>query len=71
MREFFTRRPLDNAPIVVKEGVEGFFPMQDKTVSDATLKALNEAHGNTEKDVLHAVSCSMFGWDIPAADLIS
>ena len=75
-RRFFLRRPMTGEPICIIQGESGFYPAtiggdNSPEATDAKLAAANAIFNNTEADIEAALTCSMFGWDIPAANNIS
>ena len=67
-RQFFTMK--DGNAIAIIEGEQGYNKVSH--VSHVTpaqvVQRMNEFNHNSAEDVEVAVTCSMFGWDIPAAD---
>ena len=73
-RKFFTREPVTKDPIYLVEGEIGHHPLgliEGIHNFDANLDYLNDYFGNTANDLEIAMTCSMFGWDISAADELS
>jgi len=69
VREFVVKHPVENGLVVIKQGVQGFFDAPGMT--DILAESINKKNGNTERDLEIAVTCSMFGWGIPAASVLS
>ena len=69
-RQFYTRHPETNKPIAIEYDIEGYTQMP-YPLDDDTIASLNGLAGNTDADVEIALTCSMFGWDIPMAGDLS
>ena len=73
-RQFYTRHPDTNKPIRVVQGESGYrpvTPVEGNNDIEKSLLKLNAFFNNTSKDLEIAISCSMFGWDIPYANELS
>ena len=68
MREFVCEHPETGEYILIRKGVQGYIPFP---CTDRRAELVNKANGNNIDDLDIAVACSMFGWDIPAADELS
>ena len=69
MRVFIALHPLEeNKMVMIRQGEKGYIPAP---YSEEAQSKMNEAHGNSEADLEIAVSCSMFGWDIPKVQELS
>ena len=80
-RRFYMREPVTKEPIYLVEGELGYRPVPTIWPNvnsrnclcdiDTKLNTLNAFYNNTPKDLTIALSCSMFGWDIPFANELS
>jgi len=72
-RRFYMREPVTKEPIYLVEGELGYRPVKPVILCDidTKLNTLNAFYNNTPKDLTIALSCSMFGWDIPFANELS
>lgn len=72
---------VDGEPIIIKRGVMGYYPAPqlkqhpvnaDRGIGRTTIErvqAFNEAHNATPRHIAAMHAGSMFGWEIPAADI--
>ena len=68
MREFVTKHPTNGKMILIITGKVGYMLYPCTAVRK---DLINEANGNNETDLDDALTCSMFGWDLPAAKRLS
>lgn len=72
----FARNPANNETVVIRRGVEGYWPLSEmnalpavKALEDQNdVAALNAAIGVTAAQALAMLNGSMFGFDCPGAD---
>lgn len=69
-----------NSTVIIKRSVMGYFPApalmehpgstaQSGLTTAEKIQAFNEAHGATKRHVATMEAGSIFGWEIPAADM--
>lgn len=63
-REFIAVHPTNGKFVLIRKGEKGYI---EYPCTQTRADQVNDVNGNTSDDIDAAVTCSMFGWNLPIA----